>query len=303
MNGATLRSIRTTAMLPESNAVTERVLPVVELGDRLRVADIALVCSVPLILGLVALLPRATRRSFVFDYTAPTVPTAFVSVFVHLDSTHLLVNLGLYALVVPVVLALAVTGGRRRRFYTVFVTFLGVFPIALSYLNLAIPRPAAGFGFSGIVMAFAGYLPLALGEYLESRFDVGPASQLAPVLFLTSLSLVSVLSLRSVFGLVGRHAVGLALAAFLGALWYGLAVTERSPDLRGASRRLLATPWAAELVAVAVILVFAVPFVSFPAAPGRGSGVLNLYAHLLGYALGFLVPFVTTTATGFASRS
>jgi hypothetical protein len=268
------------------------------LAGRLRAADLALVGAVPLVLGLVGLLPRATRRSLAFEYGSPTVPTAFASAFVHLDHAHLLVNVGLYVLVVPVTLALAVAGGRRRRFYAVFVTFVCVFPFVLSYLNLAIPRAAVGVGFSGVVMAFAGYLPFAFADYLDDRFDVGPATQLAPLLFLLSLSLVAVLSLRSVFGLVGIRAVAIAVAALLGALWYGLAVAERCPELRADVRRLAATPGAAELAAVAGVLVFAVPFVAFPATPARDAGVLNLYTHLLGYALGFLVPFVATTLTG-----
>jgi hypothetical protein len=279
-----------------------RYVPVATLGDRLRAADLALVCSVPLVLGLVALLPLATRRSLVFDYTAPTVSTAVTSTFVHLTPGHLFVNVGLYALVAPVTLVLAVAGERRRRFYVAFVTFVCVFPLVLSYLNLAIPRAAVGVGFSGVVMAFAGYLPLALAEYLDDRFGVGPATQLAPLLFLASLALVSVLSLRSVFGLVGYRAAGLALAALLGALWYGLALVERCPNLRANARCLLATPGAAELAAVAGVLVFAVPFVAFPATPGRDTGVLNLYVHLLGYALGFLVPFVTAVTTRLVAR-
>ncbi|MFB6255922.1 MAG: hypothetical protein ABEH58_04210, partial [Haloplanus sp.] len=214
-----------------------------------RAADLALVCSVPLVLGLVALLPLATRRSLVFDYTAPTVSTAVASAFVHLEPGHLLVNVGLYVLIVPVVLILATASGRRRRFYAAFVTFVCAFPPVLSYLNLAIPRAAAGVGFSGVVMAFAGYLPLALAEYLDDRFGVGPATQLAPLLFLASLGLVSVLSLRSVFGLVGYRAAGLALAALLGALWYGLAIAEQCPNLGANARCLLTTPGSAELVA------------------------------------------------------
>ena len=75
--------------------------------------------------------------------------------------------------------------------------------------------------------------PAPLGD----RFGVGPAGQFAPGLFLASPSLVSVPSVRSVFGLVGYHAAGLALAALLGALRYGLVVAERCPDLRANCRR------------------------------------------------------------------
>lgn len=267
------------------------------LTDRAVLADLALVGSVPVALCLVSLLPRVYRQSLGFDYAAPTVVTAFASAFVHLDSLHLLVNVGLYALVAPVTLALSVAAGRRHRFHAVFVTFVLAFPVVLSYLNLAIPRSASALGFSGVVMAFAGYLPFALAAYLETRFDVGPATQLAPALFLASLSLVAVLGVRSVFALVGYRATGLSLAALLGAGWYGLAVRERCPTLRADVRTLVRTPGAAELVVVALVLVAAVPFVAFPATPVFGARP-NLYVHLLGYALGFLVPFVTAMATG-----
>jgi len=257
--------------------------------------DLALVGSVPCALGLVHLLPRGLRQSLVFDYAAPTVATAFASAFVHLGPVHLLVNVGLYALVAPVGLALSVAAGRRRRFRTIFATFVLAFPAVLSYLNLAVPRSASALGFSGVVMAFAGYLPFVLATYLETRFDIGPTTQLAP--FLASLSLVSVVSVRSVFALVGSRAAGLSLAALLGAVWYGLTVRERCPTLRADCRALLRTPGAAELVVATLVLVAAVPFVAFPSTPVLGAATPNLYVHLRGYALGFLVPFVAATAT------
>jgi hypothetical protein len=283
-------------MATESDATSRRVsAPDVALRKRVRVADLALLGAVPAVLGLVFSLPAATRRSLVFDYASPTAPTAVVSALVHFSA-----NVVLYGLLAATALALGVASGRRRRFYTVFLTFVLAFPGVLSYLNLAIPRSATTFGFSGVAMAFAGYLPLALADYLETRFGIGPATQLAPALFLSTLGLVSVLSVRSAFDLVGGRAALLALAAALGALRYALVVAEGTA-LRARCRTLLGTPGAAELTAVAVALVFAVPFVAFPASPGRGAGVLNLYVHLLGYALGFLVPFVTVTTRRFVA--
>jgi len=288
-------------MATESNARPHRSPPSNgTLRERVRPVDVALLGSVPVALGLVYLLPSATRRALVFDYTSPTLSTAFASAFVHLDPGHLLVNVVLYVLLAATSLALDLASGHRRRFYTAFPTFVLVFPAVLAYLNLAVPRSATTLGFSGVAMAFAGYLPLALADYLDARFDIGPATQLAPVLFLSSLGLVSVLSVRSASDPVGDRAALLALAASLGALRYALAVVERS-DLRARCRRLLGTSGAAELTALAAALVFTVPFVAFPASPGRGAGVLNLYIHLLGYALGFLVPFVTATTRRFVA--
>jgi len=290
-----------TEMATEPNARPHRVpRSSGTLGERIRLADVALLGSVPAALGLAYLLPSATRRALVFDYTSPALSTAFASAFVHLDPTHLLVNVVLYVVLAATSLVLDLASGHRRRFYTAFPTFILAFPAVLAYLNLAVPRSATTLGFSGVAMAFAGYLPLALADYLDVRFDIGPATQLAPALFLSTLGLVSVLSVRAAFDLVGGRAALLAFAASLGALRYALVVVERS-DLRARCRGLLGTPGAAELTAVAAVLVFAVPFVAFPASPGRGAGVLNLYVHLLGYALGFLVPFVTVTTRRFVA--
>jgi len=95
---------------------------------------------------------------------------------------------------------------------------------------------------------------------LDDRFGVGPAGQFAPGLFLASLSLVSVLSVRSV--------------------WSATA----PPDWR--SRRCSVRSGTASSSRSGVRTF------------GRtvDAGVLNLYIHLLGYAPGFLVPFVTRYA-------
>lgn len=93
----------------QGTAIRSAITPA--LTDRESLAAIALVCSVPLALVLAYLLPAAVRRSLVFDYGAPTVPTAFASAFVHLDVRHLLVNVGLYVLVAPLTLVLSVASG------------------------------------------------------------------------------------------------------------------------------------------------------------------------------------------------
>jgi hypothetical protein len=40
------------------------------------------------------------------------------------------------------------------------------------------------------------------------------------------------------------------------------------------------------------VLVFGLPFVAFPTHPRLTDSTVNLYVHLLGYALGFLVTYV-----------
>lgn len=258
--------------------------------------DIVSVFSPPIILGFVYSWPEELRASLLFDYTAPTVLTAFASTFVHLDGGHLLVNIGMYLLVVPLLFALCVVNQNRRQFYVVFLTVLFAFPFVLSYLNLAIFRPSAGFGFSGVLMAFVGYLPVALAEYLDGLFDIGPANQTGPLLFLLSLGCISILSLQSVsmaspvlkLGLI--TSVGIVMAAVL---LYTLELYNQRGPSRSQLRAAFQTPGYFELALGTVVVLFAAQFVAFPPSPSSESGVLNLYVHFVGYALGFLVSFTT----------
>jgi hypothetical protein len=270
------------------------------LWERTGGLDVVALVWVPALLLVVYLLPAELRRSLAFEYMNPSLLTAFTSNFVHLDGGHLLVNVAVYTLVVPVLYALSATSGNRRQFYTVFVTFLLVFPFALSYLNLVVVRPAFAVGFSGVTMAFVGYLPFALAAHADANFDIGPASVIAPVLFFLSLALISVLSVRSVAGsdpvvILGTR--GLVLAALLSALLYALSAYDRGERFRAKLSAAVAAPGYFDIVVVGLILLVALPFAAFPADPVTTAGVLNLYVHLLGYALGFIVTYATAEAS------
>jgi hypothetical protein len=188
-----------------------------------------------------------------------------------------------------------VTGRNRQRFYTVFFTFVFVFPVALSYLNLAILRSSVAFGFSGVVMAFAGYLPLALADYAEANFDIGPRTSVGPLLFFLAVGLISALSVQSVVpdnATVFLGTSGLVIATLLSALLYGVSVYRHSTGFVRKLRQAAGYSGYFESGVVSLLLVFAIPFVGFPTDPSVGDGAVNLYVHLLGYALGFLVPYV-----------
>lgn len=265
---------------------------------RVRPRDVLALLALPAVSTLVYLLPRGLRESLVFDYTDPSVFTAFASTFVHLGAGHLLANLATYGVVVPVAFALSVLSGHRRRFYTVFVTVLLAFPFVLSYLNLAVARPAFAFGASGVVMAFAGYLPFTLAAYLDEHFDVGPVNQVAPMLFLLGLTAVSALSVRAgvVDGGFALFVTGGAMAvAALAVVLYAAAAFDRptgsalGAELKRAARK----SGYFELAVLALVVCFGAVVVAFPADAARDGGVVNLYVHLLGYALGFVSTFAT----------
>lgn len=266
-----------------------------ELFRRSRLRDLAVIGAVPLVLVAVFALPWPVRRSFVFAYTDPSVLTAYTAPFVHLDVSHLLVNVVGFAVVVPTAYALAVLSDTRRRFWIAFVTFVVVFPPVLSYLNLAIVRPTVGFGFSGVLLAFVGYFPVALADYAAENFDVGPREAVSPTLFFLGLALIAILSVRSVVPANRTVLLGTALlvvATLLSASLYLLTNVDQdrsAVDFRG----VVGLSGYFELFLVAGALFVGMQFVAFPGDPIVGNGVVNLYVHLLGYALGFIATYVT----------
>jgi len=265
----------------------------------LRPADLAVLFSVPILLIGVFSLPVATRQSLAFEYTDPSVLTAFSASFVHLSPAHLVVNVLGYLLVVPVAYLLSVASGRRTRFFVAFATFVFVFPVLLSYLNLAVVRPTAGLGFSGVVMAFVGYLPLALADYLDERADIGPSGTLAPVFFFLGLALVAGLSIQSVERqratvLLGTS--GLVLTAMLSALLYWLSAPDRAGDVFRKVRSAARRAGGGELLVFTGVLFVSFLFVAFPPQVADGTTIVNVYVHLLGYALGFIATYATVEA-------
>lgn len=257
-----------------------------------RAVDLAAIVLVPVVLVAVALLPSDARLSLAFSYDEPTIRSAFTATFVHIGIEHLLYNVAMYVLVVPVVYTLSVMAGDRDRFYVAFVAFLLVFPVVLSLSNLALPRDGVGLGFSGVNMAFVGYLPVALAGYLRATFDVRAERAIAAALFFVGLALVALLTVRltltvAVAGVAGLAAVGNLLAADVGL---------------PSSRPALGRSGDAELVVVAVFLLAGGLVAAFPPDLTMNGAIVNVYVHLLGYALGFIATTITLRTAPLIER-
>lgn len=276
--------------IPGPQAVPRRTL----------VRDAALLASVPVVLALVFALPAPVRRSFAFEYRDPSLLTAYAAPFVHLTSSHLLSNVVGYCILVPVAYALSVLSGGREQFYAVFVTFVLVFPPVLSYLNLAVLRASASVGFSGVLLAFLGYLPVVIARDLDAQFDIGPGRFLSPALFFVGTALVAVLSLRSVLFSNPTVLLGtslLVVAILLSAVLFLLATVDSAESSWSGLRGVVAAPGHSEVLSAAGVLFVGFPFVAFPPDPTAAAGVVNLYVHLLGYAMGFMVTYSTAEVT------
>jgi len=252
----------------------------------IRGRDCLALAAVPVVLVGVYLSPEPFRRSLTFSYTDPAPLPAVTAHFVHFAPEHLLVNLVGYVVLAGCGYLLAALGGCRRLFGVAAATYLLAFPPILSALNLAVPRRAVGYGFSGIVMAFAGVLPVVLSVYAGRCLDARIRPRHAPTPFFAALTLVA-LSLP-------RTWLTLGLAAAAGVATTGYAVSVASA-LRGTNPP--ATPagprtgWLDAFV-VGIIAMLGYVAVGFSVAPTVRGGVVNRYVHLLGFCLAFIVPYV-----------
>lgn len=262
---------------------------VVAVRRRGRVADGLALGAVPAVLVGVFVLSRSTRVSLGFAYTDPTLSTAYTAHFVHLSVGHLLTNLLVYLLVAPTVYLLCLLAGEHghRLFRAAFPTFLGVFPFVLSALNLVFLRDRLSVGFSGVNMALFGLLPLALSMYADAQFDDDLDGTQSPLLFFAGMAIVALVAVPPTM-----QSLGIALAAVLSSVLYfeGVLGEVSFPgleDLRAVSRR----PGYFELLVVGASLFVLIPVVAFANAR-VGGDVVNLYTHLLGFAMAFMVSFL-----------
>ena len=263
-----------------------------ELSARTRLIDLVALCLPPTVLVAVFALPRATRRSLAFAYMDPSLLSAFTAHYVHLGADHLLGNLAGYGLLAGTGYALAVLSGRRRLFFTAFVTYLTAFPFALSALNLAVPRNAIGFGFSGVNMALAGLLPILWYCYARDRFAPSASVTALPAVFFALVGWIALLALPVSTEGVGLAGLATGVAGALLALLYAASSDARLPrPIRTHLRSVASSPGYGDLLAVGAVVAVGYPVVGFPADPSGGGSVVNLYVHLLGFCLGFIGPF------------
>ena len=260
---------------------------------RARAVDLLVLGAVPAVLVAIFALPEATRLSFAFAYTDPTAVTAFTAHYVHLGTGHLAGNLAGYGLLASVGYALAVLGGRRRFFLTSMATFLLAFPFVLSALNLAVPRNAVGFGFSGINMAFAGVLPLLLWAYARDRFFPTASLRALPAVFFLLVGWIALLALPVSTDGIGLAGLGMAATGLVTGVAYAwrTEIRLRHP-VRERVRAVTSQAGYGDLFVIGAVVLVGYPIVGFPSDPTGSGSVVNLYVHLLGFCLAFIGPFI-----------
>jgi hypothetical protein len=269
------------------------------LRDVVRLRDCLALAVVPAVALAVFSLPAATRESLAFAYRDPTPVTAYAAHFVHFELEHLVANLLGYALLAGFGYVLAVLADRRRLFGVTAVTYVLAFPFVLSGLNLAVPRNAVGYGLSGVNMAFAGLLGVVLVAYVGRRLDERVRVRYAPGVFFAAVAVVSLVALPARPVSVGLAAVSAVLAAayVLSARSAWSELPEAVPPVGGTR-----AGWF-DVGVLGAVAFLGYPFVGFPAPSPVDGTVVNLYVHLLGFCLGFIVPYVALVVGAFDTGS
>jgi hypothetical protein len=252
-----------------------------------RLVDLAALLAVPAVLVGVFQLPVETRQQLVFDRGAPTVLTAYTSHFVHLNGVYLLGNVLTYLFVGLLSYLLCVLSDRRQLFWTATFALLAVFPFALSTMQLVFPRERLILGFSGINGGFFGLLCFSLFAFARANLSDALDERFAPVLLFVTVALIALVVLPERAWRVEIAVAALAIAA----LYVGVALSASGLPSCAAIREATANPGYFELAGGALGALLSYPFVGFGAVVLTENSVVDVYVHLLGYALAFITVF------------
>ena len=216
-----------------------------------------------------------------------TLLTAFTANYIHVSGRHLFDNLLNFWLTLFALYPLVAIAGWERRFRRLTVGYLLVVPFVVAWVTLATlgqvtDQPSVGF--SGVVAAFLGLVPVVLaaagGELTDGRFD--PAWSVVP--FFASLAVVFAVPSVWYFPVQPLVAVGCGGAGLLaaGLLWW----VEPPREISAAAQPLSADHRLALLIGTTVF-VFGVVGALVIVPPGT-----NVWGHLTGYVVGFLLPYL-----------
>ena len=276
-----------------STGLLDRADNIVSTEKILVLIPVALIVSV--IIGVFSL-SEATRRASSFAYAEPSLRTAYTAPFVHLSVDHLAGNVTAFLLVAGTFFALSRHTRTPWLFLGALVASLSIFPVTLSLLNLAVPRSAVTYGFSGVNMALVGFLPIAIGRYIEASRGRAIDTTLPLAVFFLSTGGIAALAVPQSLLTVAVGTVGVTL----GVLFAGFFVRHERRLSR--PRR----PWQATVTDPAVIVGVGTWILllvtAFPQSVASGGSVTNVYVHFVGYALGFMTAYLAHEWKLFGNR-
>lgn len=238
---------------------------------------IAVFVVVPVILLTVAALPHPIKEAWTLYLGSPSPIEAYLTNFVHGGPIHLGNNLFSYIFLMAILLPLAVFADWKRELYVTSFFFIAVVPFIVSYYSVWTLQGTGAettVGFSGVIAAFLGLLPILLFAFFKRA--VSSNIRLHHALALVALVLAVIF-----FSWYGISSSTIALS-ILGTLGLGLVWW----DTRGDWKPLVSSN-ANLLLVFTTIIVFT--YVSYSILVNTGPGV-NVYGHFIGLVSGFMFP-------------
>lgn len=215
-----------------------------------------------------------------------TLSTAFTANYMHVSGRHLVDNLLNFWITLFGIYPLVSIAGWHREFRLSAGVYLLAGPFVIAWLTLQTlgaitDQPSVGF--SGIVAAFLGFLPVVLAAAASEVTDGEVDAEWAAVPFLLSLGVVFAVPSVSYFPVQPLLTVGLVVCglAIAGTLW------QVDPPRRlGQYNRQLGPDVRLAFLIGSTVFVFGVAGALLFVRPGT-----NVWGHLAGYLVGFAVPY------------
>lgn len=253
-----------------------------DVSERVRVWDIVLLLTVPILLTMVYLLPMTIQQSLVLEYGSPSLLNLWTAAYVHRGYAHFSNNLIAYLLFIVPTYLLFVLADERQLFRWAFLSFLFVLPAVLALINIVVIGQGTGAGFSGIGAAYMGLLPVSMFAFIRSRIssEIGPSNGVALFLMALGITASIYVDLFAAAGIVALS--GLLLVFDIHRLGFY--------EVRRTVAKLRSMNGYFGLVLAAGLLFLYSPVVLFPQEIAQNGNFVNIVSHYMGLVLGFFGP-------------
>lgn len=217
-----------------------------------------------------------------------TLSTAFTANYIHASSRHLFDNVLNFWVTLFAIYPLVSIAGWHREFRLSAVVYLLVGPFVIAWLTLqtlGVVTDQPSVGFSGIVAAFLGFLPVVLAAAASEVTDGEVDTEWAAVPFLLSLSVVFAVPSVSYFPVQPMLAFALVVCGLTiaGVLW------QLDPPRRlNQYNRTLEPDVRLAFLIGSTVFVFGIAGALLFVRSGT-----NVWGHLAGYLVGFTVPYLS----------
>lgn len=267
--------------------------------------SLGILCSIPATLAaLHTFTPHQIQEQFVFQYSDPSVLTAWTSAYFHSDTSHLQSNLIGYAIAIFPTYFLYDYWDRRRRFWVIVVLLLVITPLVtalisytLGYLQWEIfIGEITSRGFSGIASAFGGML--LGGVTLFSATEYGWLNALNVTM---TIILVGMIILTYVSGILTPTIGGLLIIGILGTTSVFLTVDDVK-DRSHLRSRVRENRVNLFYIVYCGFVVSAVIAMIFPLNVVQDDIFVNIIAHGSGFVSGALITFIVGSLSTIDTR-